>query len=187
MPTLTVVAGANGSGKSTLTKLSVNNIPLIDPDALAREIDPINPAIAAISAGRQALMLAQQYVQLGQHFIVETTLSGNTYIKLMCEVKSRGWIVVLIYIGTDNPHINVLRVGDRVNMGGHDVPRSDILRRYYRSLANLKKAAKIVDQLVLYDNSTSAGHQLLATVDGSQTFIHQQELPRWVDQSLLNI
>jgi predicted ABC-type ATPase len=65
MPTLTVVAGANGSGKSTLTKLSANNTPLIDPDAIAREIDPADPSSAAIAAGRQALILAQQYVQSG--------------------------------------------------------------------------------------------------------------------------
>ena len=63
MPVLTVVAGANGSGKSTLTKLSGVDILLIDPDAIARQIDPINPAAAAISAGRQALMLCQQYAE----------------------------------------------------------------------------------------------------------------------------
>ena len=62
MPTLTVVAGANGAGKSTLTKLSANNTPLIDPDAIAKEIDPINPSAAAISAGKQALALSQQYI-----------------------------------------------------------------------------------------------------------------------------
>ncbi len=60
MPTLTVIAGANGSGKSTLTKLSAGSTLLIDPDAIAREIDPINPASAAIAAGRQALSLSQQ-------------------------------------------------------------------------------------------------------------------------------
>jgi predicted ABC-type ATPase len=33
-----IVAGANGSGKSTLTKLFTDNIPVIDPDAIAREM-----------------------------------------------------------------------------------------------------------------------------------------------------
>jgi predicted ABC-type ATPase len=187
MPTLTVVAGANGAGKSTLTKLSANNTPLIDPDAIAREIDPADPSSAAIAAGRQSLILAQQYIQSGQSFVVETTLAGNTYINLMREVKSRGWLVVLIYIGIDNPNINVLRVGDRVELGGHDVPRSDILRRYDRSLANLSKAAKIVDRLILYDNSTDARHQLVATVEGNEAVTYMQELPSWVDRSILNL
>jgi predicted ABC-type ATPase len=87
MPTLTVVAGANGSGKSTLTKLSANNTPLIDPDAIAKKIDPVNPSAVAITAARQALALSQQYVQSESSFIVETTLAGNTYLNLMREVK----------------------------------------------------------------------------------------------------
>jgi predicted ABC-type ATPase len=187
MPTLTVVAGANGAGKSTLTKLSANNTPLIDPDAIAKEIDPINPSAAAISAGKQALALSQQYIQSESSFVVETTLAGNTYLNLMRKVKSKGWLVVLIYIGIDNPSINVLRVEDRVNLGGHDVPRSDILRRYERSLANLNKAVKIVDRLILYDNSTNAGHQLVATIERNAVAIYQQELPKWIELANLNL
>lgn len=181
MPVLTVVAGANGSGKSTLTKLSGVNTLLIDPDAIAREIDPVNPTAAAISAGRQALVLCQKYVESERSFVVETTLAGKSYLNLMREVKNRRWSVVLMYIGIDNPNINVQRVGDRVELGGHDVPRADILRRYERSLINLSKAATIVDRLILYDNSTNAGHQLIATVEETQTVIHVQELPGWLE------
>jgi predicted ABC-type ATPase len=187
MPVLTVVAGANGSGKSTLTKLSGVNTLLSDPDAIAREIDPVNPTSAAIAAGRQALVLCQQYVESERSFVVETTLAGKSYLNLMREVKNRHWSVVLIYIGIDNPNINVQRVGDRVELGGHDVPRADILRRYERSLINLSKAATIVDRLILYDNSTNAGHQLIATVERNQTVIHVQELPGWLERANLNL
>jgi predicted ABC-type ATPase len=187
MPTLTVVAGANGSGKSTLTKQLDRPILLIDPDAIAKEINPIDPASAAIAAGRQALDLSQQYIQSESSFVVETTFAGNTYIKLMREVKSRGWLVVLMYIGIIDPNMNVLRVADRVELGGHDVPIADILRRYERSLANLGKAAKLVDELILYDNSTSAGHQILATIEGDSKIIYVPELPSWVAKANLNI
>jgi predicted ABC-type ATPase len=194
MPTLTVIAGANGSGKSTLTRQLVSvaqddnrSILLIDPDAIAKEIDPVDPASAAIAAGRKALSLSQQYIQSEASFVVETTFSGNTYIKLMREAKSHGWLIVLTYIGIDNPNMNVLRVADRVKLGGHDVPREDILRRYDRSLANLNKAAKIVDELILYDNSTSAGHQLLATIEGDRTVAYVLELPSWVAKANLNL
>jgi predicted ABC-type ATPase len=187
MPTLTVIAGANGSGKSTLTKQLDRPILLIDPDAIAKELNPIDPASMAIAAGREALMLAQQYIQSESSFVVETTFAGNTYIKLMREVKSRGWSIVLMYIGLDNPNMNVLRVADRVELGGHDVPIDDILRRYDRSLANLNKAAKIVDRLILYDNSTAAGHQILATIEGDSKVIYVPELPSWVVKASLNI
>lgn len=187
MPTLTVIAGANGSGKSTLTKQFDRPILLIDPDAIAKEINPIDPDSAAIAAGRQALALSQQYIQSESSFIVETTFAGNTYIKLIREAKSRGWLVVLMYIGIDNPNMNVLRVADRVKLGGHDVPREDILRRYERSLANLNKAAKIVDRLVLYDNSTDAGHQLIAVIEGDRTVLYVPKLPSWVAKANLNL
>jgi predicted ABC-type ATPase len=186
MPTLTVIAGANGSGKSTLTKQFDLPILLIDPDAIAKEINLLDPASAAIAAGRQALALSKQYIQSESSFIVETTFAGNTYIKLIREAKSRGWLVILMYIGIDNPNMNVLRVADRVKLGGHDVPREDILRRYERSLANLNKAAKIVDKLILYDNSTNAGHQLLAVIEGDRTVVHTLELPNWVAKANLN-
>jgi predicted ABC-type ATPase len=187
MPTLTVIAGANGSGKSTLTKQLERPILLIDPDAIAKELNRIDPAFVAIAAGRQALALSQQYIQSESSFIVETTFAGNTYIKLMREAKSRDWLVVLMYIGIDNPNMNVLRVADRVKLGGHDVPREDTLRRYERSLANLNKAAKIVDELILYDNSTDAGHQLIAAIESHRTVIYVPELPSWIAKANLNL
>jgi predicted ABC-type ATPase len=187
MPILTVVAGSNGSGKSTLTKRSIDRIPLIDPDAIAKEIDPINPELVAISAGRQALIRSQEYISMGQSFVVETTLAGNTYLNLMKQVKDLGWLVILIYIGIADPKINVLRVRDRVELGGHDVPVVDILRRYDRSLVNLSKAAKIVDKLILYDNSTSNGHQLLATIEDDRAVIYTSEFPAWLKRVNLNI
>lgn len=187
MPELTVVAGANGAGKSTLTKLFSVNIPVVDPDAIAREITPEQPESAALAAGRKSIELARSYIQSERSFIVETTLSGNTYLNLMREVKALGWLVRLTYIGINQPNTNIQRVRTRVELGGHNVPREDILRRYYRSLANLGKAAKIVDRLILYDNSTAAGHQVIATIEGDAKVIYVSELPSWVAKANLNL
>jgi predicted ABC-type ATPase len=187
MPELMVVAGANGAGKSTLTKLSSVNILVIDPDAIARAIAPENPESAALAAGRKAIELIRSYIQSDSSFVVETTLAGNTYLNLMREVKALGWSVSLTYVGIDDPITNVQRVRSRVKVGGHDVPIEDILRRYDRSLANLSKAAKIVDELILYDNSTDAGHQILAAIDSDRTVIYVPELPSWVAKANLNL
>ena len=105
----------------------------------------------------------------------------------MREVKSLGWFTSLIYIGIDNPETNIQRVKSRVKLGGHNVPTDDILRRYERSLVNLIKAAKIVDRLTLYDNSTNAGHQLVATIEGNHPVIYMQELPEWIDRANLKL
>ncbi len=53
-PILTVIAGPNGSGKSTFTR-SINEalqVPVIDPDTLARLIKPNAPEEAAIQGER---------------------------------------------------------------------------------------------------------------------------------------
>jgi predicted ABC-type ATPase len=79
------------------------------------------------------------------------------------------------------PTFKIQRVRSRVELGGHDLPRADILRRYDRSLTNLSKAAKIVDRLDLHDNSTKAGYQLIATVEGDRSIVYVQDLPEWID------
>ena len=187
MPELIVVAGANGSGKSSLTKLSALQLPVIDPDAIAREISPDRPESVALLAGREALTRSKEYMRSNCSFATETTLAGNTYLNLIREVKKLGWHASLIYVGIDDPETNIQRVKSRVKLGGHNVPTEDILRRYDRSLANLSKAAKIVDRLTFYDNSTNAGHQLVATIENNQTIIYMEELPRWVDRANLNL
>lgn len=97
-PTLTIIAGPNGSGKSTLTRSIQQslNIPLIDPDAEARKIRPEEPELASVAAGKQAIKLARNYVGNNQSFAVETTLSGNTYLKMMRDAKRKGWQINLI-------------------------------------------------------------------------------------------
>jgi predicted ABC-type ATPase len=187
MPELMIIAGPNGAGKSTLTRLFTADMLVIDPDAIAREIDPEHPESAALAAGRQAVERCRAYIQSDCSFIVETTLAGNTYLNLIREVKALGWITSLTYIGIDDPNTNIQRVRSRVKLGGHDVPVTDIVRRYERSLVNLSKAAKIVDRLIIYDNSTDARHQLVATVEGNKAVTYIQELPTWIDRSILNI
>ena len=51
MPTLTVIAGPNGSGKSTLTQSFEfeGSDRLLDPDAIARGMNPLNPSAAAVA------------------------------------------------------------------------------------------------------------------------------------------
>jgi predicted ABC-type ATPase len=85
MPEVYIIAGANGSGKSTISKSIVTkiNIPIIDPDAIAREINPLDPKSEAIAAGKTAINRAQKYINESVSFGVETTLSGKSYLKLM--------------------------------------------------------------------------------------------------------
>jgi predicted ABC-type ATPase len=79
VPTLTLIAGPNGAGKSTITRLvEIEGIErLLDPDAIARRINPDNPAAAAITAGREVLRRQAEYFRSGVSFAIETTLAGS--------------------------------------------------------------------------------------------------------------
>jgi len=81
---------------------------------------------------------------------------------MMLDAHRRGFEIVLVYIGTDNVEINLVRIRNRVLAGGHDVPEADVRRRYQRSLANLSIAVKRADHTILFDNSTEEGYRLVA-------------------------
>jgi predicted ABC-type ATPase len=93
-PTLIVVAGPNGAGKSTFTRVTSEalRVPVIDPDLEARKLQRENPEGSAIAGGKQAILRARAYLTNNQSFAVETTLSGNTYLRMMVEAKTRGWL-----------------------------------------------------------------------------------------------
>ena len=95
MPTLTVIAGPNGAGKSTITRLTVfeGRDRLIDPDAIAREMNPLDPSAAALPAGREALKRTADYLERGVSFAVETTLAGHGKLDLLRQAKTHGFEV----------------------------------------------------------------------------------------------
>lgn len=86
MPVLNVFAGPNGSGKSTIVALTdfEGKQNLLDPDAIARRIDPGFPQRAAIQAGREVLRRAHEYIQRGESFAIETTI-----VRWMDEFRNR--------------------------------------------------------------------------------------------------
>jgi predicted ABC-type ATPase len=60
-------------------------------------------------------------------------------------------MVILNYIGLDNANIAIDRVAQRQALGGHDIPVSDIVRRFSSSLSQLAVAIKEVDEAWIGD------------------------------------
>jgi predicted ABC-type ATPase len=181
-PRLTFIAGANGSGKTTLTRWNserFKEIPLLDPDAIANTLQVASTAMLPIAAGRQVLNSARHHINKLESFVIETTLSGRNYLRMMLDAKEINFEIVLVYIGTASVEINLARIRNRVLAGGHDVPEVDVRRRYRRSLENLSIAIKRVDHTILFDNSTEDGYRLIAilSADGNQWL---EPKPSWV-------
>jgi predicted ABC-type ATPase len=97
---------------------------------------------------------------------------------MMARAKELGYLVVLLYVGTADVSINIQRVKIRVLKGGHDVPLEDQLRRYPRSLVNLRKALELADEAIVFDNSTPKGHTKVA-VKNTKGFEVFEPVPEW--------
>ena len=135
-----------------------------------------------IAAARRVLESAKDHITRSESFAVETTLSGKHYLRMMVDARNRGFEVVLVYIGTENVEINLARIKNRVLAGGHDVPESDVRRRFQRSFENLPIAMERADHTILFDNSTEEGYRLIAVLgpSGSQWF---EAVPDWAKAS----
>ncbi|MDE1162525.1 MAG: zeta toxin family protein [Acidobacteriaceae bacterium] len=181
-PTLTILAGSNGAGRSTLTssaREAFQGAPLLDPDAVARALRETLPNNDhSMEAGRRVLLRAEELIASRQSFTVETTLSGNTYLRMASRAKANGFLLSLIFIGTTSVEINIARVKARVLKGLHDVPEEDQRRRYPRTLANMARLLPLADVAILLDNSTAAGYCLVAA-GHRESMVWTEPLPDW--------
>ncbi|HHF6557690.1 TPA: hypothetical protein ACPP54_001828 [Haemophilus influenzae] len=70
--------GTNGSGKSTLRSFNQDAVQIvIDSDHIAMQINPQNPRLADIDAGRKAIRLFRFAIKQHIDFSMKSTLSGN--------------------------------------------------------------------------------------------------------------
>lgn len=156
--TLYLIAGANGSGKSTLASelLPAENLEFLNADEVAKEICPQNIESVKIKAGKLVIKHLEKLLNGNQSFAIETTLAGKNHVKTIQKAKALGWHVILIYSYLDNPILCENRIKIRVLNGGHNIPRADIFRRFYRSKENFWQIYKnIVDEWNLFYNGTS--------------------------------
>jgi predicted ABC-type ATPase len=151
---------------------------LLDPDAIARELNPEEPTAAAIAAGRETLRRAAEYLDSALSFVIETTLSGRLHLDLIREAKSRGWEIHFVFICLDSPDRSIERIRTRAQLGGHRVPEKDVRRRYSRSLENCAVALPMADRAEVYDNSGDGHRLILAACQGAVTW-RSTEMPVW--------
>lgn len=183
-PQMWIVAGPNGAGKSTLADTYLRGkLPLINPDNIARELDPkIGHDMSAVSlqAGRLALQRQRNLLDQKSSFAFETTLTGKRELRLMQEAKDKGYKVNLVYVGLHSETLSAFRVATRIKTGGHSIPKSDIKRRYPRSLDNLLPALVLSDRAYILDNSGARRKLLLSVHEGIIKFRTAQKMPDWL-------
>jgi predicted ABC-type ATPase len=187
VPWLWLLAGPNGAGKSTCSEFLVNLAgqirEIVNPDEIARRLQPEAPQKAALQAGRLVRRRLEELLNARTSFAVETTLSGQLHLQDMNRAKSEGWQVGIVYVGLSSPSIALERVRQRALAGGTDVPESDIRRRYDRSLNNLGRIGQIADALLVFDNSSKSLKMVLVANSGKISF-QSPTMPTWVKRTL---
>ncbi len=187
MPDFILVAGPNGGGKSTLTAYNAchyQDVKIIDPDQIAKIITGSFSTVAKVQgkAGKQAIRQVRECIATGKSFLVESTISGNTYLKYAKQAKESGFETTFIYSGLDSVDISIERVINRVKQGGHDIPLHDLKRRYVRSLNNLMEHIKVFDVAHIHDNTNS--FRWVATYKNGLIHKKSQDIPPWARKTL---
>ena len=112
-------------------------------------------------------------------------MSHPSKVNFLKRAHDCGFRVYLYFVSTGDPLVNVARVRQRVQEGGHDVPKDKILERYGRSLDLLSSAVLASDRAYIFD-STGPSLQLVASVTaGRHIEIQQETVPEWVERHLL--
>jgi predicted ABC-type ATPase len=141
IPTCWIIAGPNGAGKTTF---ALEYLPYVaecsnfmNADLIAAGLSPLGPERELLVASRLFLQKIDALVAARENFAFETTLAGRSYLRLIEQLHRDGWRVELIYLALPSAEMSKLRVAERVDHGGHNIPILDIERRFPRSLRHL--------------------------------------------------
>lgn len=192
-PRLIIVAGPNGSGKTTITEKLLrhewmNGCEYINPDFIARdELGDWTTRESFIKAANIAQERRNSFLAEGKSIAFETVFSSQEKLKFIKKAKDAGYFIRLFFICTQDPTINAQRVAVRVMEGGHDVPISKIIDRYYKSIDQCVQALSLLDRLYVYDNSETDcdPERLFKVKNGTETKKYSDDISEWA-QTILN-
>ena len=186
-PELIIIAGPNGSGKTSVTKKFLHHewaagTLYINPDEIANDIfGDWNSREAVIKAANYSSELRERCLAERKSFVFETVMSADDKVDFIIRAKQSGFFVRLFFISTNHPTINAARIAARVMKGGHDVPITKIISRYYKSIENCKMVSSIVDRLYVYDNSVDGDEAklLFRLTNGNIAKTYTEQIPDW--------
>lgn len=154
----------------TVLKVNRKSFTVYDPDR-------INSYVAALIAD----FLRQAILRKGYSFSFETVMSDERKLDFVKKAKRSGYRIYLYFVATISPNINISRVSQRVQLGGHPVDPDVIRKRYHRSLDLLFDMVKLSDRCYLFDNSGRKYELVAEITNGKKLRIEHpgREVPNW--------
>lgn len=168
-----IIAGPNGSGKTSVTKRFLHHewaegTEYINPDEVANDMfGDWNSKEAVLSAANYCAEWREKCLTDRKSFVFETVMSAMDKVDFIARAKKCGYFIRLFFISTESPKINAARIADRVMQGGHDVPITKIVSRYYKSIQNCKAVS-----------SSKGERQFAHDLDDAREVVVYAKLPR---------
>lgn len=164
--------------KSAFYKIDLNDITLNQNSICFKKI---NSYIASILSS----FIREELLLQGKSFTFETVMSSKDKVSFLQKAQEVGFKTYLYFIATDDPQINISRVKNRVANGGHDVPESKIVSRYYKTLDNLIEAVKYTNRAFLFDNSLEERSFICEIENAKKVDIKVDKVPNWFNKYFL--
>ena len=169
MKIYTIIGGVNGSGKSSLTgaiKAERKDLGTII------DVDKLNAALGD--------KIITRCIEHGLSFTQETTLSGARTVSTAKKAKEHGYYIRLYYVGLDTATESLKRIQNRVEKGGHDIPKEDVMRRFQNRFESLKAILPYCDEAVFFDNDN--GFAEIAEYKNGELLLKGSEHPEWIKE-----
>ena len=129
-------------------------------------------------------------LQSDSSFSFESVFSHISKIHELENAKKANFKIYLYFVTTSDPLINLQRVKNRAEGGGHDVPKEKIYDRYFRTMGNLYTAFKLSDRAYIFDNSsekTNGSFDLFVEKNQERVYLSDtNSIPQWFDEFVLN-
>lgn len=175
----TIIGGVNGVGKSSLSGvLSAENTDLgiiTDADKIIAE-----NGNDRIKGGRIAVERIENCLKKRINFTQETTLSGVRTLKTIRKARDLNYFIRLYYVGVSSSTESINRIKNRVSKGGHDIPSSDVERRYRKRFEDLAKILPYCDEAVFFDNENGFAEK--AEYKNGSFITKGGRIPEWIKE-----
>ena len=169
-PVLILLAGTAGSGKATFYE---SELKTAFPSIVSASTSPIEQ----VKMNKERTRLLEE----GHPFVYRDTTIDFQVIR---EGREAGFDVKLLYVGTEDPNLNIGRVLLRVGHGGQFASLARIPDDYALGIKQLLKAKRAADELAVFDNTAHGrGHRLVAHFEFGELMRLTRSVPKWAQKA----
>lgn len=183
-PTAIFFGGVNGAGKTSLYEIISQTEDLgkrVSIDEIVKKEGSWKDPIIQVRAAKLAKKLIDEYIENGESFHFESTLTGRVVYRQLEEARKRGFKTVLYFVGIDGSDKAIERVHRRVDRGGHGIDDRAVITRYNAMTENLRRIVSLCDEIYFYDNTVR--FRQVAIHGGGRILDEDPILPLWYQEA----